>query len=200
VWSRLFPRWYFVLTYQSLKQSCNFAKHELFSPGRHALLKPCCISLSQRCYHFPHTNPTTTTTKETNAPTTTSPQHQITTPPTTTMAGETPNHVHYTINYDGTTQAAKENAATLETILRNPQIAERSPTGQALQTARYRVLYPINPDPSGERAKLWAAAEAQWASQKEEMLQVQRQLRWAEQHRLLRKLCDVDFVVDDGRL
>jgi hypothetical protein len=116
------------------------------------------------------------------------------------MTGESPNHVHYTVNYDGTTEAAKQNAATLETIRGNPQIAERSPKGEALRMTRDRVLYPINPDPSGERAKLRAAAEVQWAAQKEEALQVQRRLRWAEQHRLLSKLRDAGVAFDDGRL
>jgi hypothetical protein len=113
------------------------------------------------------------------------------------MTGQSPNHALYTTPSNPT---AEDTTTSLETILRNPQIAERSVTGQALREARDRLLYPINPDPSGELAASWAAAEAQWAAREEEALQVQRRLRWAQQHKMLSELRAVGVAFDDGRL
>jgi hypothetical protein len=107
------------------------------------------------------------------------------------MTGEFPDPVRYT--------TASSTAANLSTILRNPQIAERSATGRALREARDRLLCPINPDPSGGNAASWAAAEAQWAAQEEEALQVQRRRQWARQYKLLSELRALNVAIDDGR-
>lgn len=113
------------------------------------------------------------------------------------MTGQSSKPVRYTTPSNPT---AEGTTTSLETILRNPQIAERSATGRALREARDRLLYPINPDPSGEHAASWAAAEAQWAAHEEEALQVQRRLRWARQHKLLSELRALNVAIDDGRL